>query len=195
MTRSGPQHGSATVYFLLLTVVLFGLLVMATDFGRLYLIQGELQTAADAAALASAIGLAGTATAPLHAADQIAAAFDSTTGNDNRFNLRLNQIGTSAAGLETTTETSYFSTLADALGNVNSGQIGGIDWTSGLYPKYVRVQITAQAPVLFAPLLNRSATSLPTVAAAAIAGVSAPMCSVCGIEGLAVVDRSGAPIR
>ena len=81
---------------MLFTLVFLGLLVMATDVGRMYLIQGELQTAADAAALAAATQLVGTANASLHAGDQVTASFDSTTGNDNRFNLRQNQIGISA---------------------------------------------------------------------------------------------------
>src|SRR5213593_372960 len=185
------QGGAVTVYFLLFTLMLFGFLVMATDFGRLYLIQGELQTAADAAALASATRLVGTANAVLHAADQMTASFDSTTGNDNRFNLRMNQIGVSGgAGLATDMGVDYFSTLLDAMANVNGGQTGGIDWTSGAYPRYVKVRISAQAPVLFAPFLNRAAGSLPTITVSAIAGISAPVCRACGIDGLAVVDQS-----
>src|SRR5262245_28293131 len=96
---------------------------MATDVGRLYLIQGELQTAADSAALASAMTLVGTASASTHATDQVTASFDSTTGNDNRFNMRLNQIGVSGgSGLESTTAVDFFSTVADALANVNGAQ-------------------------------------------------------------------------
>ena len=162
---------------------------MATDFGRMYLIQGELQTAADAAALASATLLAGTANATTEGSGQISASLDSTTGNDNRFNLRMNQIASGGAGLPTTMQVDYFSTLLDAQMNVNGGQSGGIDWSTGLYPKYVRVQIAAQSPVTFAPLLNHS-TSGPTIAVSAIAGISAPICSACGIDGLAVVDAS-----
>jgi Flp pilus assembly protein TadG len=184
-----PQRGVTTVYFLLFSFVIFGLLVMATDFGRFYLIQGELQTAADAAALAAASRLNGTVNAQERASDQITASFDTTTNNDNRFNLRMNQIGTSGSDLVTTTQIDYFSTLSDAQTNVNGGQTGGVDWSSGFYPKYVRVQITAQSPVIFASLLNRSA-SRPTIATSAVAGVSAPICSACGIDGLAVVDQS-----
>ena len=129
--RSGAwceQRGVSTIYFLLFTFAIVGLLVMATDFGRFYLIQAELQTAADAAALASATKLTGTASASERAADQVTASFDTTTGNDNRFNLRMNQIGTSGgSSLITTTQFEYFSTLADAQGNVNGGQTGGLD--------------------------------------------------------------------
>src|SRR5438309_12002495 len=83
--RISLQRGATTVYFLVSMLLIFGFMALATDFGRLYLIQGELQTAADAAALASATQLSGTVTAPAHAADQLAATFDSTNGNDNRF--------------------------------------------------------------------------------------------------------------
>lgn len=183
------QRGATTVYFALFTLMFLGLLVMATDFGRLYVIQGELQTAADAAALSAATRLVGTAAAIVNADDQVTASFDSTTGNDNRFNLRLNQLGEAAgSGLVTTTQVTYFSTLADALTIVNAGLTGGIDWTSGVYPKYARVQISAEAPVAFVPFLNRAVT-LPTITASAVAGISAPICTACGIDGLAVVDQ------
>src|SRR5262249_14921939 len=134
------QAGAVTVYFLLFSLVFFGLLVMATDFGRLYLIQAELQTAADAAALASATQLTGTIEGSVRANDQLTTVFDSTTGNENRFNFRMNQIG-SGGLLLTNTTLDYFSTLVDATSNVNGGQAGGVDWGTGLYPKYVRVQI------------------------------------------------------
>ena len=192
---SNPGHavagakGAATVYVLLFTLLIVGFLVLATDVGRMYVIQGEIQTAADAAALAAATQLAGTTNAGIHATTQIDSLFDTATGNDNRFNFRLNQIGAGATNLATTTTVDYFAALADALANVNGGQNGSIDWTTGVYPKYVRLQITAQAPVMFVPLLNRS-VNLPTVAASAVAGVSAPVCSATGIDGLAVIDPS-----
>lgn len=183
------RRGVATIYFLVFTGVIFGLLVMATDVGRFYLIQAELQTAADAAAIAAATSLVGTTNAAGRAADNITTSFDTTTGNDNRFNLRLNEIANGGSNLLTTSEVDYFSTLSDAQSNANGGQAGGIDWSSGFYPKYVRVQITAQAPVMFLPLLNRG-TQGPTIAVSAIAGISAPICSACGIDGLAVADMS-----
>ena len=182
------EKGAATVYFLLVTLVILGLLVLATDVGRMYVIQGELQTAADAAALASAMQLAGTTNAALHAGLQIDASFDTTTGNDNRFNLRSNPIDVGGTGLIVTRVVDYFAALVDAISNVNGGQAGSIDWTTGLYPKYVRVQLDAQAPVMFLPLLNRN-VNLPTVSAAAVAGISGPICSATGIDGMAVVDQ------
>ena len=186
--RPGTNQGSTTLYFLLFTLVMLGLMVMAVDFGRFYAIQAELQTAADAAALAAATRLAGTMSSADQADLEWNASFDSTSGNDNRFNLRLNQVLFSA-NLLAETAASYFSSLADAIGNTG-GQTGGIDWGSLAYPKFARVQISAQTPVLFAPFLNRTPGSLPTITVSAIAGLSAPLCVASGIDDLAIVDPS-----
>jgi Flp pilus assembly protein TadG len=181
-------RGVATIYFLLLTLVLFGFMVMAVDFGRLYLIQGELQTAADAAALAAATRLVGAAQIAAQAGDQVTASFDSASGNDNRFNLRQNPIcQTCASSLVTTTDVSYFSTLTDAITNVFGAPGSGAD------SRYVRVQITTQAPIVFVPLLTRDFGTLPTVTTAAVAGLSSPMCTASGIDGLAVVAVDADP--
>jgi hypothetical protein len=183
------ERGATSVYFLLFTLVMLGLLTMAADFGRFYVIQSELQTAADAAALAAATKLAGTMSSTNQAELQWQATFNSENSNDNRFNLRLNQIFPSGT-LIAETGASYFSTLPEAIANAG-GESGGIDWGSLTYPKYARVQISAQAPVLFAPFLNRTPGRLPTITVSAIAGVSAPLCTAAGIDALAVVDPSG----
>jgi hypothetical protein len=187
------ERGATTVYFALFTFIAAGFLVMAVDFGRAYVIQGELQTAADAAALSAATQLSGASNVTPIPHDAMNSVFDSTTNNDNRFNLRINQIGASAAGLISSIEDDYFSALTDAQGNVGgqTATASGLDWGSGSYSKYVRVQISGQSPVSFVPLLTNVAGSLPTVTVSAIAGLSGPMCTVCGIEGLAVVDISG----
>ena len=49
----GRERGVTSVYFLIFTIALLGLLTMAVDYGRFYVIQSELQSAADAAALAA----------------------------------------------------------------------------------------------------------------------------------------------
>ena len=188
---SSAEEGSTTIYFLLFTIVMLGFLVMAVDLGRIYLIQGELQTAADAAALAAATRLVGTAFGDQHADEQWNASFDSATGNDNRFNLRLNSILFSTNLLVQASTPSYFSNLAEAIGNGASGQTGGVDWGSGIYPKYARVQISAQAPVLFASFLNRSPGSLPTITVSAVAGLTGPLCTAPGIDAISIVDPSG----
>src|SRR5207244_11747654 len=97
-------------------------MVMAVDFGRVYSSQADVQTAADGAALAAARRLAGTMSSADQADLEWNASFDSTSGNDNRFNLRLNQVLFSA-NLLAETAASYFSSLADAIGNTG-GQTG-----------------------------------------------------------------------
>jgi Flp pilus assembly protein TadG len=185
----GSSRGATTVYFLLFVIGFLGLLTFAVDYGRFYVIQGELQAAADAAALAAGTKLAGTMTSTTQADTQWNASFDSTTGNDNRFNLRLNQL-LSSANLLSQVSVSYFSTLTEATSNTGGGESGGISWGSGVYPKYAKVLISAQSPVIFAPFLNLTPGLLPTIAVSSIAGLSAPLCSVSGIDDLAVVDPS-----
>jgi hypothetical protein len=184
------SRGATTVYFLLFTIALLGLLTMAVDYGRFYVIQSELQAAADAAALSAGTKLAGTMTSTDQATAQLNTSFDATTGNDNRFNLRLNQVQTSA-NLASQVSFSYFSTLTEATANAGGGESGGIIWGTSLYPKYAKVQISAQSPVLFAPFLNLTPGLLPTIAVSSIAGLSAPLCSVSAIDDLAIVDPSG----
>jgi Flp pilus assembly protein TadG len=183
------ESGATTVYFLLFTLALFGLLAMAVDVGRFYTIQAELQTAADAAALAAGTKLVGTTLSTDQANTQWNASFDTTTGNDNRFNLRLNQFQ-SSANLQSQVAVNYFTTLTEATANTGGGETGGIDWGSGIYPKYAKVQISAQSPTLFAPFLNLTPGLLPTITVSSIGGLSGPLCSVSGIDDLAVVDPS-----
>ena len=65
--RAG-QRGAALIYVLVMIGVLVAFMSLAIDVGRLYLIQSELQTAADAGALAAATRLIGTANSQTHAA-------------------------------------------------------------------------------------------------------------------------------
>lgn len=181
MSRGGHQRGAASIYVLLLLVfVIFSFLVMAVDVGRLYLVQAELQTAAEAGALAAATRLWGTASSDVHAGDQVTTAFDTTTGNENRFNLRISQLGVPGTDLVTEILVDYFSTLADAQVNTNGGQ-------SGADAKYARVEVRAETPVLFTRFLSPDREPRQRVAAAAVAGLSSPVCTACGIEALAVV--------
>ena len=180
------QKGGVSVYLaLLLTFILFSLLVMAIDVGRLYMVQGELQTAVDAAALAAATRLTGGSCATLYADVQIAASFDSTGStlsgipNDNRFNMRLNQVSTNSE-IPTTLMSDYFALLNDAQLNANGGQ-------SGPNARYVRVQVNVEMPVIFTRFLSLTRPPTQPVAVAGIAGVSSAVCTACFIEPLAVV--------
>lgn len=164
-------------------------MVFAVDFGRLYLAQGELQTAADAAALAAAKALVGTANSTSDATQQWNASFDNTDAGDNRFNLRQNQI-LIPTNLPTSILVDYFLTRAEALapGLSCDSPGGGSAAPSGA--KYVRVQIMAQVPVLFAQFIRPGSGPTQCVTAAAVAGISSPVCTACGIDALAIVDPS-----
>ncbi len=178
--HSKPKaSGSAAIFLLLMILATFSFMTLAIDVGRLYLIQAELQTAADAGALAAATRLIGTANSQAHAADQFTVTFDTTSLNDNRFNLGLSQIGISGTPLETELSTDYFATLADARINSNGGQTGD-------QAKYVRAEVRAEAPVWFARLLSPERVT-ESVVTAAVAGIGGPLCSACGIDALAVV--------
>jgi Flp pilus assembly protein TadG len=176
----GNARGATLIYVLVLIGVLFGFMSLAIDLGRIYVIQGELQTAADAGALAAAMRLNGTANSATHAADQFATTFDTTSLNDNRFNLGLSQIGIPGTTLTTEISTDYFATVADARLNTNGGQTGD-------QARYVRAEVRAEAPVSFARLLSAERGPTQTVVAAAVAGIGGPLCAACGIDALAVV--------
>lgn len=180
MQPARRAKGATLIYVLVMMVAIFGFMSLAIDLGRLYVIQAELQTAADAGALAAALLLNGTANAPTHAADQFATAFDTTSLNDNRFNLGLSQIGIPGTPLATEISTDYFATVADARANTNGGQTGD-------QAKYVRAEVRAEAPVSFARLLSPARGPVQTVVATAVAGLSGPLCAACGIDALAVV--------
>ncbi|MBI2815757.1 MAG: hypothetical protein HYX72_02340 [Acidobacteria bacterium] len=180
-----PERGAVNIYFIVIAgTLLFGFMFFAVDFGRLYLIQAELQTAADAAALAAAKGLVGTANSTVHATQQLNASFDNTDAGDNRVNLRQNQLGAGASGFDPQISFDFFSTRTDALSAGGSGGATGAD------AKYVRVTMSVQVPLFFGKFINTNLLN-QTVVASAVAGMSGPVCSACGIDSLAVVDPSG----
>jgi Flp pilus assembly protein TadG len=173
---------------LLLTFMLFSLLVMAIDVGRLYMVQGELQTAVDAAALAAATRLNGNYCATLYADNQMLASFDSTvsplsgTANDNRFNMRLYQISPNSD--VPATPASYYSLLADA-------QAASNPVTDGPSARYVRVELSVAMPVIFTRFLSLTRPATQPVAVAGIAGISSAVCTACQIDPLAVTAVDG----
>src|SRR5439155_22221327 len=80
------RRSSDLVYFLLFTIALLGLLTMAVDVGRFYAIQAELQTAADAAALAAGTKLVGT----MRSTGQASAQWNASNAAADRKSTRLN---------------------------------------------------------------------------------------------------------
>jgi hypothetical protein len=173
------ERGQATVWILLLlTTMILGGAAMAVDLGRMYTIQTEIQTVAEASAMAAATRMIGTTNSTVNALVTGLAPLDNTTGNDNRFNLHQNSIiGTT--DLAVTVNQDYFNLLTDAQSNSNGGQ-------SGFLAHYVRVDVNVESPAVFVQFLNPTLNAKPQVHAAAIAGISNPLCNVSGSDDIAV---------
>jgi Flp pilus assembly protein TadG len=167
----------------ILVPVMFGLMGFALDLGRLYLIRGELNQAANAMALAAASQLIGaTASTDTNVNNAAQQALNDTNGN--RYNFGSLVIGSTGA-LSSTTNVSCFATAADASAN---NQTAGVDCSSAP-PVFVQASISADAPLLFWSLLPGGETRRTTVASFAVAGQSAPLCTGCGIVPYAVLTR------
>ncbi len=165
--------------------VLFGMMGFALDLGRLYLVRGELNHAAEAAAMAAASQLIGTAGALDHAntAAQQAIAL-------NKYYFGSLTLGQDAGNLTNTiTDPAYFSTVAGATGNDPNGSAAG-----GTTARHVQISVTADAPLLFWSVLSLGASRKTPIAAQVLAGVSAPLCVACGIEPFAVAAKDASDL-
>jgi Flp pilus assembly protein TadG len=173
----------------LLVPVMFGLMGFALDLGRLYLIRGELTQAAQTMAIAAASKLNGTDQGLTDATLAAQATLDDSTGHGNKYNFGSLLIGSSTGLLNSiASDPTYFSTVAGALGgDSSSADSGGADGTTA---KYAQVSLTADAPLTFWGLLTLGQSRITPVAAIAVAGISAPLCTACGIEPYAVAALS-----
>jgi Flp pilus assembly protein TadG len=184
--RAGARRGAMSLQLLVILVpVLFGLMGFAVDLGRLYMIRSELQQAAQAMALASAGELAGTA-ASLENASEAAQLTINDTGN--KYNFGSIAIGSSTGLLSSSTEEpAYFESASAAL------DAGGTGLNAdGSTARFVRINLTADAPLLFWGLLTLGTSRRTPIAAQAVAGVSSPLCQACGIEPFAIAPLGGA---
>jgi Flp pilus assembly protein TadG len=173
----------------LLVPVMFGLMGFALDLGRLYLIRGELTQAAQTMATAAASKLNGTDQGLADATAAAQATLDDSTGHGNKYNFGSLLIGGSTGLLNSTvSDPTYFATAAGAIGSdSSSADSGGADGTTA---KYVQINLTADAPLLFWGLLTLGQSRVTPIAAIAVAGVSAPLCTACGIQPYAVAALS-----
>src|SRR5262249_50819687 len=138
--RRGSAGSMSLQLLVILVPVVFGLMGFALDFGRLYLIRGELNQAANASALAAAAQLAGTASsADTNITNAAQQAINPTNGN------RYNFGGT----VIPTVSINCFSTLSDASTN-NQGAVTDCASTP---PVFVAASISLPAPLLFWRLL------------------------------------------
>ena len=164
----------------ILVPVLFAFMGFAVDLGRLYMVRGELKAAADAMALAGAARLIGTEAALDDARAAAQLAVNESGGVANRYDYGGLQIGETNGRLASVIDDpSFYDTFEAATGDGGSA-------TGGTTARHVRVSLTADAPLVFWGFLQLAQSRATAVRVSALAGVSAPLCAACGIDGIAV---------
>ncbi len=167
----------------ILVPVLLGMMGFAIDLGRLYLIRGELNQAATAMALAAAAQLAGTSASLGNATTAAQQSLDDTNHLGNKYNFGSLVIGQTTGNLTSTVNPpAFFATVADAAGS--SGSTG--TQADGTTARHVEISLTADAPLLLWGILPVGQSRKTSIAGQALAGISAPLCTACGIEPFAV---------
>lgn len=176
--RLRNSRGATALQLLIIMVpVLFALIGFAVDLGRLYMIRGELKTAANAMALAAATKLIGTDQSITDATNAAQIPIDTATGFANKYDFGGLAIGQTTGSISSTvSDPVFFGALSDALSGNNPG---------GAASHYAQVTITADAPLIFWRLLPAN-ESKASVQISAVAGISAPLCTACSILPYAV---------
>jgi hypothetical protein len=169
--------------------VFFGFMGFAIDLGRLYLIRGELNTAANAMAIAAASQLNGTDYATTAAANAAALTLDDFYSNGvrddgNTYNFGKVFLNTGTSFLTSNAPTPFF--FESASSALSAGSAGTGSTTDGTMAQYAQANITADAPLIFWALMPGGQSRKTTIAASAVAGVSAPLCTACDIDIIAV---------
>jgi Flp pilus assembly protein TadG len=180
------RSGALSLQFLVIMVpVVLGMMGFALDLGRMYLVRGELNQAASAMALAAAAKLNGTVGALDTATAAANATLDNTLADANAYNFGSLVVGQGNALLNSVVQDpAYFQNLSDATASLGQPSVSsGADGTTA---QHVVINLTADSPLLFWGLLSLGQSRKTTLAAAAIAGISAPVCTACGIEPYAV---------
>ncbi len=175
----------------LMVPVFFGLMGFAVDLGRLYLAKGELQTAAQSMALAAATRLIGTEASTTDALDAANRMVESGSGYGNRYDFGGLTIGETNGALNSEIVTpAYFSTAAEAIGEDASAT--GSGEVSGTAARHVRVELVGETPLLFWRFLSLAQEGKVPVRVRAVAGVSAPLCTACNVEPIAIAALDAA---
>lgn len=182
-----PECGGVSVHMLALMVpVFFGLMGFAIDLGRLYLARGELKTAAESMALAAATQLIGNDAALTQASDAARRQVENSSGFGNRYDFGGLAVGQANGSLNSEiVDPTFYATPGEATGD---GDTGGSSQgeVSGSFAKHVRVEVVGETPLLFWRFLSLGQEGKVPVRVRAAAGVSAPLCTACGIEPLAI---------
>ncbi len=165
----------------ILVPVLLGLMGFAFDLGELYLVKGELQSAANAMAIAAAQKLAGTDASSDAATLYARQTLENASGFGNKYFFGGLVIGQTNGSLTSEApEPAYYATVVDATAAAAGGEVAGAQ------ARHTRVTLTAEAPITFWSFLSLASSRRVAVQAQAVAGISAPLCTGCGIEPIAV---------
>jgi len=161
--------------------VFFGMMGFAFDLGRLYLIRGELSQAANSMALAAASQLMGTTAS----ADNMTKVLP-PNGPTYNYNFGSIPVGVGSG--------SFTSVVAspncfDTVANATSGNGSAGDCSTAAA---VQLTVTADAPLLFWGLLPGGTSRKTSIGVSAVAGISAPLCTVCNTVPIVVpaIDAS-----
>ncbi len=159
----------------------------AFDLGRLYVNRAELKVIANAMALAAAQNLIGTELATTNAQTAALQAARVVDNRGNRYDFGGVTLGEGTTNLNSEVpEARFFESMAAATGQ--DGAVGNP--ATGATARHARVEVRAEAPLVFFSLLLIAQERKVPIAAAAVAGVSAPLCTACGIEPLAIGAQS-----
>ena len=135
-------------------------------------------------AISAARQLIGTSAATDNATAASLVTLDNSNQDANKYNFGSLIIGSTDGFYSSDVPTpSYFAAAADAMASSASGTASTADGTTA---QYVQTNITADAPLTFWALLSVGVSRKTTVAARAVAGISAPLCTGCGIENFAI---------
>ncbi len=179
------QRGAVSFQILVILVpVLLGFIGFAVDLGRLYMVRSELKAAANAMALSAAQQLIGTSGATANASGVSLLTVETGSGYGNKYDFGgLNINDTGSTYISTVVDPTYYAAAADALGTDGST-------ADSTVAKYVKLQITGEAPVIFWSFLSLAQDRKVNVIAQAVAGISAPLCTACGIDPIAIAALS-----
>ena len=181
----GSEKAATSIQILVLLIpVIFAFMGFAVDLGRLYMARAELKTAANAMALAAASELIGTATATDAATTAYVLSVTEANGVANKYDfggLTIGETNGTLAG--ELPEPEFYETVSAAL---ESGESPGSQAAGSDTARHVRVTVSAEAPLTFWKILPFLTGQNATLRSEAIAGVSAPLCTACGIESVAV---------
>jgi hypothetical protein len=155
--------------------VFFGMMGFALDLGRLYLIRGELSQAANSMAVAAASQLLGTTAA----ADNMAKLLP-PNGPTYNYNFGGIPVGVGSGNL---TSTVGPPNCFDTVSNATSGSGTAGDCSTA---QAVQITVRADAPLLFWSLLPGGALRKTPIGVQAVAGISAPLCTVCNTTPIAI---------